>query len=212
MVPAWSWVPDMPGRKGLTLLQEDPAEARRLLTAAGYPGGKGFPVLQMPMPLWMEDSPYAVMASERWFQELGVRTYVAYEAGEAHVKRLNAGDYDVITGSLFATVPDAGDLLSTFMMPETYSESKWHDDETIRLLADANAKSGAERLALLEQAERRAMAAVPAVPLMFERRHVLRATEVQGWYADPLARQSTRRLWLSPAASPRLSTEAAPTL
>jgi hypothetical protein len=33
---------------------------------------------------------------------------------------------------------------------------------------------------------------------MFERRNTLRAVEVKGWYGDPLARQSAKRLWLEP--------------
>ncbi len=204
MVPAWSWVPDMPGRKGLALFEENSAQARQLLAEAGYPGGRGLPVLRMSLPLWMEGDTYAVASTERWFRELGVRTYVAYEAPAARNERLNAGDYDITYGSLVATVPDAADLLSTFTMPAEYTETKWHDDETSRLLAAANHKTGVERLALLEQAERRAMAAVPAVPLMFERRHTLRSSEVQGWYGDPLARQSPKRLWLElvPAMSP----------
>jgi len=49
---------------------------------------------------------------------------------------------------------------------------------------------------LLEQAERRVMDAVPTIPTMFERRRTFFAEEVQGWYADPLGRQSLRRLSL----------------
>lgn len=203
LVPAWSWVPDMPGRKGLSLFQEDAAEARRLLAAAGYPGGKGFPVLRMSLPLWMEGNPYPAVCSERWFQELGIRTYVAYETPAARSMRINAGDYDVVYGLLVATVPDPADLLTAFTMPVEYSETKWRDEETIRLLAGANRKTGAERLALLELAERRAMAAVPAVPLMFQRQQALLSAEVRGWYGDPLGRQSPKRLWLeSPSVNP----------
>jgi oligopeptide transport system substrate-binding protein len=198
LVPAWSWVPDMPGRAGLTLFTEDADAARRLLAEAGYPGGKGFPVLRMSLPLWMEGNPYPGACSERWFKELGVRVYVAYEAPSARSERVNAGDYDIIHGSLVATVPDPADLLTVFTMPIEYSETKWRDDEAIRLLAAANHKTGPERLALIEQAERRVMAGASAVPLMFERRHTLRAAEVRGWYADPLARQSPKRLWLGP--------------
>jgi len=203
LVPAWSWVPDMPGRPGLVLFNEDAAEARRLLAEAGYPEGRGFPVLRMALPLWMEGNPYPAACSERWFKELGIRTYVAYESPARRSERINAGDYDVIYGSLIATVPDPADLLTSFTMPAEFSETKWRDDETIRLMAEANQKTGSERLALVEQAERRAMAAVPAVPLMFERRHTLRAAEVRGWYGDPLARQSPKRLWLeAPATAP----------
>lgn len=196
LVPAWSWVPDMPGRRGLSLFTEDPAEARRLLAAAGYPGGKGFPILRMSLPLWMEGDPRPAACSEKWFKELGVRVYVAYEEPTIRSERVNSGDYDIIFGVLIATVADPADLLTVFTMPVEYSETKWRDEEAIRLLAAANQKLGAERLALIEEAERRAMAAAAAVPLMFERRQSLRATEVRGWYADPLARQATKRLWL----------------
>jgi oligopeptide transport system substrate-binding protein len=187
LVPAWSWVPDMPGRPGLVLFSENAPEARRLLAEAGYPEGKGFPVLRMALPLW----------------ELGIRTYVAYESPAKRSERINAGDYDIIYGSLIATVPDPADLLTSFTMPAEFSETKWRDEETTRLMAEANQKTGSERLALVERAERRAMAAVPVVPLLFERRHTLRATEVKGWYEDPLARQSPKRLWLeTPAVTP----------
>jgi len=212
LVPAWSWVPDMPGRPGLNLFTEDAEAARRLLAEAGYPGGKGFPVLRMSLPLWMEGNPYPAACSECWFKELGIRIYVSYESPSARSDRLDAGNYDITYGSLVATVPDPADLLQVFTMPIDYSETKWRDDEAIRLLAAANHKVGAERLALVEDAERRAMAGVSAVPLMFERRLTLRSTDVQGWYGDPLARQTPKRLWLdsqlapsgspAPAASP----------
>ncbi len=200
LVPAWSWVPDMPGRRGLSLFTENPAEARRLLAEAGYPGGKGFPVLRMSLPLWMDGDPRPTACSETWFKELGVRVYVSYEESEARTKRLNAGDYDLIYGTLIGTVADPADLLTVFSMPLEFSETKWRDDEAIRLLTEANSKLGAERLALIEQAERRAMAAAAAVPLLFERRQALHSLELKGWYADPLARQATKRLWLEQSA------------
>jgi oligopeptide transport system substrate-binding protein len=212
LVPAWSWVPDVPGRKGLAIFIEDASEARRLLAAAGYPGGRGFPILRMALPLWMKGNSYPLACADRWFQELGIKVYVAYEAPMPLGERIKSGDYDVMYGQIIATVPDAADLLSTFTMAPQYSETKWHDDETIRLLAAANRKTGAERLVLVEQAERRAMAAVPAVPVMFERRHILRAAEVQGWYPDPVARQALKRLWFEPAPTMGSSPEMAPRL
>lgn len=202
LVPAWSWVPDMPGRPGMSLFTEDADQARRLLAEAGYPGGKGFPILRMSLPLWMEGNPYPAACGDRWFKELGVRVYVSYETPTSRNDRVQAGDYDIIYGALIATVPDPADLLTVFAMPVEFSETKWRDEETVRLLAAANQKTGPERLALVEQAERRVMAGVSAVPLMFERRHALRSTEVRGWYGDPLSRQSLKRLWLDLPATP----------
>jgi oligopeptide transport system substrate-binding protein len=196
LVPAWSWVPNMPGRPGLSLFNEDTSEARRLLAEAGYPEGKGFPILRMALPQWMERNPYPGACRDRWFKELGVRVYVTYEGPAARSQRISAGDYDVIYGSLVATAPDPADLLSIFTMPVEFSETKWRDEEAVRLLAAANHRVGADRLELVEKAERRMMAGTSAVPVMFERRHTLRSTEVQGWYGDPLGRQSVKRLWL----------------
>ncbi|WP_438481050.1 peptide ABC transporter substrate-binding protein [Oleiharenicola lentus] len=206
LVPASSWVPDMPGRKGLQLFKRDVTAARRLLAEAGYPDGVGLPVLSMCLPAWLQGNPKPALCTEQWFQELGVRTYISYDQStDRSTSKLGAGDYDVTFGALVATVPDAGDLLSTFLMPAIYSETKWSDAETTRLLTTANRKTGAERLQWLEKAERRAMAAVPVVPLMFERRQVLRAREVEGWYPDPLARQSLKHLRLKTAEPARES-------
>ena len=201
MEPAVSWVPAMPGRTGLALLHEDAAEARRLLAAAGYPAGKGFPVLRMALPLRFQRDPFPAAYSERWFQELGIRTYITYESPAAMAARFKTGDYDLFYGTLIATVPDAGDLLSIFLTPAEYVHSKWSDTEIINTLNQADARTGEERRLALEKAERLVMLALPTIPVMFERRQALRATEVQGWYADPLGRQSFKRLWLEPKAT-----------
>jgi len=194
MVPAFAWVPDMPGRPGLKLLREDADEARRLLAEAGYPGGRGFPVLYLPIPVRWRSYPYFQIWTDRWYHELGIRTYVRCERDESRSERMKSGDYDIFFNGLQATVPDAGDMLSTFAVPGMFSGSHWEDEEVKRLLQEADRVTGAERLALLEQAERRVMDAVPTIPTMFERRRTFLAEEVQGWYADPLGRQSLRRL------------------
>jgi ABC-type transport system substrate-binding protein len=103
---------------------------------------------------------------------------------------------------LLATAPDAGDLMSGYLWPPEFTETKWSDKDVTALLNEANTNVGAGRLALLEKAERRIMAAVPAVPVMFEQRQSLLAAEVEGWYDDPLARQSLKRLWLAETSRP----------
>jgi len=206
MVPAFAWVPDMPGRPGLALLREDADEARRLLAEAGYPGGRGFPVLVMPVaPGWWGHS-YLQAWTERWYRELGIRTYMAYEKDSDRKARMKTGDYDVYYNGLLATVPDAGDLLATFALPGVYNATRWENPEVTDLLAKADRKTGAERLALLEQAERMVMNEVPTIPTMFDQRRTLLAIEVGGWYADPLGRQLLKHLFIRsmPAEDPSM--------
>jgi oligopeptide transport system substrate-binding protein len=194
LVPAYAWVPDMPGRPALAILREDAAEARRLLAEAGYPGGKGFPVLVMPIsPRWRSYT-YLQDWTDRWHRELGIRTYLAFASDAERAQGIKDGRYDVIFNGLIATVPDAGDMLGAFTWPGVFNATGWSDPELKPMLREADSKSGTERLALLEQVERRVMEAVPTIPTMFERRSTLLADEVEGWYADPLGRQALKRL------------------
>lgn len=196
LIPAWSWVPEMPGRAGLTLLKEDPVEARRLLAAAGYPGGRGFPVLQWAMMKQIRPNRFANDWAEHWFRELGVRTYITYEDSTEYEHRMKAGDYDLSYSRITATVPDAGDLLGVFTWPVEMTGTNWSNQEVTEWLASANAAEGTEHLALLEKVERRVMSELCCVPVMFERRQTMLGGEVRGWYADPLSRQNFKRLYL----------------
>lgn len=198
LVPAYSWVPDMPGRPSLALMREDAAEARRLLAEAGYPGGKGFPVLILPVNPRRENYAHLQAWTERWYRELGVRTYLSFDLPDKRKHRVNHGEFDVMMGGLIATVPDAGDLLGIFANPERFNAPHWANPEYTRLMGEANRQSGLARLALLEQLERGVMDDVPTIPMLFERRRTLLAVEVEGWYADPLGRQNLKRLAITP--------------
>jgi ABC-type oligopeptide transport system substrate-binding subunit len=128
-----------------------------------------------------------------------VRTRLIYESREHFSARLTAGDFDLAYQTLVATVPDAGDLLDYFTWPQDKVGTKWVDEEVRSLLAQAEAKQGQDRLAILQKAEQRVIAQMGVIPLMFYRRESLLTPEVRGWYPDPLARQSLKRLWLEPA-------------
>jgi oligopeptide transport system substrate-binding protein len=201
LVPAFAWVPDMPGRPGLKVLHEDATEARRLLAEAGYPGGQGFPVLSLPVSVAWRNEPYLRVYIDTWYRVLGVRTYPAVVTSDERHRRLLSGDYDVFYNGLQATVPDAGDMLGSFALPLMYNASRWESPEVRRLLAEADTTTGTERLARLEQTERLVLEALPTVPTMFEQRRTLLAAEIDGWYADPLGRQSFRRLAIRSAGA-----------
>jgi oligopeptide transport system substrate-binding protein len=198
LVPAYSWVPDMPGRPSLAIMREDPAEARRLLAEAGYPGGRGLPVFILPVNPRRPDFRHVQAWTERWHRELGVRTYLAYDEPARRKERLERGEFDMVVGGLIATVPDAGDLLGIFAYPERFNAPHFRSPEATTLMVEANRRAGTDRLALLEQLERHVLDEVISIPMMFERRRTLLAMEVDGWYADPLGRQALRRLAIRP--------------
>lgn len=207
MVPAYSWVPDMPGRPALNVIREDAAEARRLLAEAGYPGGRGFPVLVMPMDPALESYPYLQAWAEDWHRELGVRTHLAFAPLTRRRESIARGDYDIKLAGLVATVPDARDLLSIFAEPGLFGAHSWADPEITRLMAEADRQGGQTRLALLEELERQVLAQMPSIPVLFERRRTLLGAEVAGWYADPLARQNLKRMAIVSPGNPGRAAE-----
>lgn len=207
MVPAYSWVPDMPGRPALNVIREDAAEARRLLAEAGYPGGRGFPVLVLPMDPALESYPYLQAWAEDWHRELGVRTHLAFAPLTRRRESIARGDYDIKLAGLVATVPDARDLLSIFAEPGLFGAHSWADPGITRLMAEADRQGGQTRLALLEELERQVLAQMPSIPVLFERRRTLLGAEVAGWYADPLARQNLKRMAIVSPGNPGRAAE-----
>ncbi len=145
----------------------------------------------------MRPNRFAQDWAERWFRELGVKTYITYDSAEKYHERMKTGDYDLSYSRVTATVPDAGDLLGVFTWPGEMTGTNWLDSTVVELLAQANTTEGAEHLALLEKAERRAMTELSCIPMMFEQRQTMLATEVHGWYPDSLSRQSFKRLHLT---------------
>jgi ABC-type oligopeptide transport system substrate-binding subunit len=149
-----------------------------------------------------DGDPFPPAWTENWFKELGVCTHLTYEPMEIQFNRIQRGDYDIVYATLTATVPDAADMMSGFRWPPEYTNTKWTDPELVRLLNQADTKTGAQRQAILAEAERLLMAAVPSVPVTFTRRKALMSATVQGWYEDPLGRQSFKRLWLDDTLPP----------
>ncbi|MFZ9683684.1 MAG: peptide ABC transporter substrate-binding protein, partial [Cephaloticoccus sp.] len=92
-VPAYQFVP--PGLGGYVpgpRLEEDAAEARRLLAEAGYPGGAGFPDLELAG--WSE-TPVLEAVQAMWLRELGIRVRLGVRDAKVHLTALTTGDYDI---------------------------------------------------------------------------------------------------------------------
>jgi len=64
--------PGMPGHSAGIGLPYDPEAARQLLAEAGYPGGRGFPVVESPTPARPIDQEVSKYLQAQWRENLGV--------------------------------------------------------------------------------------------------------------------------------------------
>lgn len=151
----------------------DPAEARRLLAAAGFPDGKKFPRLELSA--WSRSQVTTLETIQQmWKQELGIDVTLAVRDAKVHISALIAGDYDIGFMTAIPDVADAGDLLNRFAegAPENYPH--WAGADFNRALARGD----------FAAAEQRLLDSAAIAPLYFNIHHWLQSPRVHGWRED----------------------------
>ena len=177
--PAATLMRPLPGPESLPdpALGFDPLLARRLLSEAGYPEGKGFPVLVLMHNTSLTHARAMETLRGMWRETLGVKTQVLSMDWERFLKTLE-GDKapHVFRFGWRADYPDPNNwLLEGFHPTRSQNLVRWENAEFARLTEQAlSAQSAEERRGLYHQAERILLqdAAVIA-PLYFQTRPML---------------------------------------
>lgn len=166
----------------------NPAAARQLLAAAGFPEGKGFPKLELTG--W--SNPAVLEAIQAmWRRELGVEIALLTRDAKVHLASLAAGSFDIGFVTVIPDVADAADVLAPFRSTARDNYSHWRD----ATFDEALAAGGADPRQLV-RAEERLLTAAAVTPLYFNVKNWLMSPRVQGWQEDGLWARSYTRLSL----------------
>lgn len=135
---ARTWVPsgfeDHAGDVGLA---HDPAEARRLLADAGFPGGKGFPNVEAYFDARDDNRLVAEYLQSEWKTTLGVRVRFVGEEWKALLKRMRSGEPPALHRIGWGMIyPSAYDFLSPFASGGS-NRTGWQNSRFDRVLAEA---------------------------------------------------------------------------
>lgn len=194
-----------------------PDSARKLLAAAGYPGGKGFPRVS----LQVDDHGFgyrsvASMAQEMLGRELGVALSVSTVPTKTYYDRVERGEALFWREGWVADLPDPENFLALLYgknaepdtaKPSAFNTTRYADPRFDRLYALALTRDQLPaRMADLAQAERIAMEDVPVIPLYHERYIMLSAPNVEGLSINPMELLDLRRVRLSADHSRRPAT------
>ncbi len=151
-------------------LERNPEQARSLLSKAGFPGGKGFPVFDY---LFKGDSDMdrdiAVELQGMFERELGIKMQLKAQEWTVYLASQSALDYDLCRSSWVADYNDPNTFLNMFVTGDGNNRTGWGMNHYDELIAGAAKEPDVlKRFSLFREAEEILVSReVPVCPLYF---------------------------------------------
>ncbi|MBM4037753.1 MAG: peptide ABC transporter substrate-binding protein [Planctomycetes bacterium] len=183
--PARSFVPPiLPGYTPAEGSGCDPAEARRLLAEAGFPGGRAFPRLTLLYNSSESHQQIAETLQHMWRTELGIHIALFNQEWGVYQNSMRTRDYDIARSSWVADYVDPSSFLDCFGTGNGNNRTGWSHAEYDRLLALAAREADqARRMENYQKAERILVCdEMPILPLYFYVNAYLVSPRVKGVY------------------------------
>lgn len=200
-LPAYNFVP--PGTAGYTSrspVQENIAEAKRLLAEAGYPDGKGMPPVEILYNTLEYHRTIAEAIQQMWKTRLGVDARLVNQEWKVYLDSQRSLNYQVCRAAWIGDYVDPNSFLDMWLTGGGNNETGWSNPEYDKLIAQAAATvNPQERLEVFQKAEAILMDDMPEIPIYFYTRFFLLRPEVKGWYPTILDNHPYKYVYLEPA-------------
>ena len=174
------------------------AEAKRLLAKAGYPGGKGLSV-ELLFNTAENHRKVAIAMAGMWKQTLGVETVLTNQEWKVFLDTRRAKTFKGLSRNGYIGAYDDANVFLEFLRSDVGPEnpSGYADPDFDALLRRAALeRDPAARVALLAEAERKALADQAVIPVYTYATARLVSPKVKGWVDNPLDVHPTRFLSL----------------
>jgi oligopeptide transport system substrate-binding protein len=150
-------------------LPYDPDRARALLAEAGFPEGRGFPLVRYLYSEGGLNEAIAVELQSMWRQKLGINVSLARQEWKVYLNSMNSLDYDIARSSWVGDYPDPNTFLDMFVTGGGNNRTGWSSKQYDALIAAAAREADPSvRLQILADAERLlVMQDTPICPIYF---------------------------------------------
>lgn len=186
-----------PGYAGPAPVGFDPDSARRLLAAAGFPDGRGFPRFTILFNTSEDHRRIAEAVQAMWRRELNVPVELLNQEW-ATVQQATVGlKYDVARRSWIGDYLDPNSFLDILRTGDGNNRTGWSEPRYDALLRAAGRElDPAKRMALLADAERLALDAAVFIPVYHYSTHELVKPYVRGIHHTALDLHPLTRVWI----------------
>jgi oligopeptide transport system substrate-binding protein len=174
--------PGMPGHSAGIALPYDPQGARRLLAEAGYPGGRGFPVVEFLTD--HKRRPISEYLEAQWRENLGVEISEQILPWVPFYDRLFSREpLHMFCAGAPVVYPDPDDFMRA---PVFQRLTRWQNRTYERLVEEARrVTEPARRIGMYQEADRIVVEEAPILPLAYGFCHLLVKPWVRRWPVSP---------------------------
>ncbi len=181
------FTPTMSGFSSTAVVPYDPEQARQLLAQAGYPGGRGFPHLEILFNSNAGHREIAEAIQQMWRKELGISVGLYNQEAKVWIDSMRQGNYQIARCAWSGDYLDPSTFLEIMSGDDGNNQTGWKNAEYDRLIAEARrTPNDRERFALFQRCEQILAEECPVAPIYFYTRNNLRRPQLKGWYPNAL--------------------------
>lgn len=175
------------GSYGIDVDNGNLEEAKKLLADAGYPDGKGFPVLKLLYNTSESHKAVCEAVQEMWKTGLGIEIELGNQEWAVFQNTRTEGNFEICRGGYIGDYPDPVGLLELLVEGSKNNHPHWVDKEYNDLIKKSRFAKGKERDDLVYRAEEILMDQAPIAPLFYYTDPVLVKDYVKGWQKNSMS-------------------------
>lgn len=158
-------------------------EAKRLLAEAGFPGGKGFPHIELLYNTSEGHRAIAEAIQQMWRTNLGIDIGLLNQEWKVYLNTQHMGDYWICRAGWIADYVDPNVFLEIWTTGNGNNNTGWSNAEYDRLARAAlQAPSEQERYEIYQKMDAILVDECPVLPIYYYKRVYAMTPKVTGWY------------------------------